>query len=657
MNSVATAAIAAVLAGAGLLAPASTAHAQAQAEPAQAEHPQPAHAQPAHAPSATSSSAVIERPHAARDIEPLDRGLVALPTSADAVFLSWRLLASDDPALAFNLYRTRDTKRDKLNPVPLSAGTNFTDTTGPRTEPIQYELHPVIAGVEQACVAATPLAAGFNSPFLEIPIDPPAGYMPNDASVADLDGDGAYDIVIHLVGTGHDNSHAGQTTPPILDAYTLSGKKLWRINLGRNIREGAHYTQFMVFDLDGDGRAELACKTADGTTDGTGKVIGDADADYRNADGHVIAGPEFLTVFDGRTGAARATTGYLPARHPTHPLAPTGEQLKSVWGDNYGNRSERYLAAVAYLDGVHPSLVMCRGYYTRTVLAAWDFRDDKLTSRWVFDSADGHPDYAGQGNHNLSVADVDDDGRDEIVYGGMTIDDNGQGLYSTGLGHGDAMHVGDFNPDNPGLEMVRIQERFSDAGLHMTDARTGRVLWKIPSVKANTTGGDKGEGPGRGVCFDIDPRFPGSESWASGAGMTGVFDCHGQRISDAKLPVNMAVYWDADPQRELLDGTGISKWDWTTDARKQLLNAADHGCIKINGTKSNPCLSADILGDWREEVIWPTADGKALRIFSTTIPTDTRLPTLMSDRQYRLSIAWQNVAYNQPPHVSYEMGR
>jgi len=213
-------------------------------------------------------------------------------------------------------------------------------------------------------------------------------YRPGDASIADLDGDGEYEIVLHQAPRGRDNAQSGTTGEPIFEAYKLDGTFLWRINLGKNIREGAHYTQFMVYDLDGDGKAEFACKTADGTIDGQGKVIGDANADYRNSRGYILEGPEFLTIFDGLTGAALVTVDYIPPRH-LETLHPTPQQIKDIWGDDYGNRVDRFLACIAYLDGERPSLVMCRGYYTKAVLAAWNFRDGQLSHVWTFDSEDG----------------------------------------------------------------------------------------------------------------------------------------------------------------------------------------------------------------------------------------------------------------------------
>lgn len=619
--------------------------------------------------------------HAARPVmERLDRGVVAIHQSDGKVFVSWRLLASDAPGTAFNLYRVTApaeeiarnndvTGPQKLNREPLAGATCWLDATAHLERATSYFVRPVVAGVEgdPSPAFAFP-AASAPLPYLSIPIQTPPGYTPGDASTGDLDGDGTYEIVLKQEQTPRDNSHAGLTGQTLLQAYKLDGRLLWTINLGKNIREGAHYTQFMVYDLDGDGRAEIACKTADGTVDGTGKVIGDANADWRSLGdgtpatahtvGHLLRGPEYLTVFDGRTGAALATERYVPQRYPGTD-DPTPEQMKSLWGDGNGNRSERYLAGVAYLDGHLPSLVMCRGYYTRAVLAAWDFRGGKLSLRWVFDSDEHGPrdstnPWRGQGNHNLSVADVDGDGRDDIVYGAMVIGSDGRGLYSTGWGHGDALHVGDLVPSNPGLEVCDIQERFDKQGLSMRDARTGRPIFTIPSVKADESGGDKGEGPGRGNSFNIDPRFPGAESWAAGSAMDGLYDATGKQFLARRprgFPCNFGIYWDGDLLSELLDGNRIVKWNWQTETVDPLLVA--HACTSANGTKSTPALSADLFGDWREEVVWATRDKRELRIYTTTIPTSHRLVTLMHDPQYRVAIAWQNTAYNQPPHPSF----
>ena len=607
-----------------------------------------------------------------RQMESLGRGVVAINQGGGRVFVSWRLLGTDPEAIAFNLYRKAGNLIPvRLNAKPLTDVTYFVDEKADLTRPVSYYVRPVINGRQRE--ASKPFTLPANAPirsYLSIPLQTPSGYTPNDASVGDLDGDGEYEIVLHQAGRGRDNSQPGMTDPPILEAYKLDGRLLWRINLGKNIREGAHYTQFIVYDLDGDGKAEVACKTADGTVDGKGKIIGDENIDWRNPEGsfittpgrsggevrrnttgYVLAGPEYLTIFDGLTGAALATTDYIPPRHPIK-VKPTADEMKEVWGDGYGNRVDRFLAAVAYLDGNRPSLVMCRGYYTRSVLAAWNFRDGKLEQVWTFDStAQGNNGYAGQGNHNLSVGDVDGDGKDEIVYGACVIDDNGKGLYTTGLGHGDAMHLSDLDPARPGLEVFDIQERFDDAGAHFRDAKTGEILWKKPSVKA----GADGEGPGRGLALDIDPRHSGYECWVKGAGLTGLFNARGEKISDREpRSCNFGVLWDGDVLSELLDRNMIFKWDWEESVEREMLTA--EGCASNNGTKATPALSADILGDWREEVIWRTTDNKELRIYTTTIPTKYRFYTLMHDPQYRLSIAWQNVAYNQPPHTGFYLG-
>ena len=615
-----------------------------------------------------------------RWMEKLDRGVVAVHQSDGKVFVSWRLLASDPQNVAFNVYRETaaaasgpaDTGKFasrvdapagtvKVNDVPLTQGTWTIDSHARLDRATRYYVTTVVAGKEGDASPAFALRAGAPAqPYHSIPLQTPSGYAPNDASVGDLDGDGQYEIVLHQAGVGHDNSQLGLTDPPILQAYKLDGRLLWSINLGRNIREGAHYTQFLVYDFDGDGRAEIVCKTADGTIDGQGKVIGDPAATWANASdnalpGFVLRGPEYLTVFDGQTGGQLATTQYLPRRHPDTDN-PTPEQMREVWGDAEGNRMDRFLAAVAYLDGERPSIVMTRGYYTRSVLAAWDWRDGKLRQRWIFDSdaSEANRKYRGQGNHNLSVADVDADGRDEIVFGAAVIDDDGQGLYSTGWGHGDALHVSDLVPKNPGLEVFDIQERFDAQGMSVRDARTGRPIFTVPSVKADESGDDRGEGPGRGVAFNIDPRFAGAEFWAAGAKMDGIYDARGKEFVErrpAGFSTNFAVWWDGDLLRELLDQNFIDKWNWRTGELDTLLIA--HDCVSNNTTKATPALSADLWGDWREEVIWRTRDNKELRIYTSTIPTPHRLVTLMQDPQYRLAVAWQNVAYNQPPHPSF----
>lgn len=577
-----------------------------------------------------------------RQMECLDRGLVAVKVE-DGVYIRWRLFGTDPERIGFHLYRDGE----KVNDAPIRDSTNYLDPDG--TTSSTYSLEPIGVGTDQF---PSESAEVWEKNYKEIPLNKPddtvghdgstVTYSANDASVGDLTGDRSYDLVLKWApSNAKDNAFDGFTSDVLIDAYQLDGTFMWRINLGKNVRAGAHYTQFLVYDFDGDGKSEVVMKTADGTVDGTGNVIGDPDADYRNDAGRIITGPEYLTVFDGETGEALVTTDYEPAR---------GDICQ--WGDCYGNRGNRFLAGVAYLDGERPSIVMGRGYYEKTMLAAFDYRDDQLTTRWVFDSDDpGNGAYAGQGNHSLSVADVDGDGKDEIVYGACVIDHDGTGLYSTGWGHGDALHVGDFDPERPGLEVFQVHENSDDYGASFREAGTGELIW----------GEYTGEDTGRGMTADIDPNYLGTESWASDV------DCRtveGERISEPIPSINFGIWWTGDLQRELLDhnwngdagvGVGkIDKWDYENHELENLITF--DGTYSNNYTKGNPCLSADILGDWREEVIWRTEDSTALRLYVTTHPTEHRFYTLMHDPQYRLSIAWQNVAYNQPPHPSFYLG-
>nr|WP_213016943.1 rhamnogalacturonan lyase [Paenibacillus sp. CFBP 13594] len=565
-------------------------------------------------------------------MEYLDRGVVAVKTGT-GVFVSWRLLGTEGSNVSFNVYRDGT----KVNATPITNSTNLQDASG--TSSSKYTVRAVVSGTEQAASAA---ASVWGNNYLSVPLSVPAGgttpdgvaytYSANDASAGDLDGDGEYELIVKWdPSNSKDNSQSGYTGEVFIDAYKLNGTHLWRISLGKNIRAGAHYTQFMVYDLDGDGKAEVAMKTADGTKDGTGVVIGDASKDYRNSSGYVLSGPEFLTVFNGQTGKALSTVNYEPARGNV-----------SSWGDNYGNRVDRFLAAIAYLDGERPSLVMARGYYTRSVLVAYNWRNGQLTKQWTFDSnTSGNSGYAGQGNHNLSVADVDGDGKDEIVYGAMAVDDNGKGLYTTGLHHGDAMHLSDLDPDRPGLEVFQVHETPSNAGVEFRDAGTGQLIWGVKTTKDI----------GRGMAADIDPRYKGAEVWADGS----LYTAKGQKLGTT-LPssTNFGIWWDGDLLRELLDSNRIDKWNYTNSTTMNLLTAS--GVSSNNGTKSTPNLQADLFGDWREEVVWRTNDSSALRIYTTTAVTDKRIYTLMHDPVYRLGVAWQNVAYNQPPHTGFYLG-
>ena len=555
-------------------------------------------------------------------MERLCRGVVAV-RAGNANFVSWRLLGYEPDEIAFEVYRDGA----KVTAAPITDSTNFVDDGAPADA--TYTVRAVIGGAEQADSDA---AATWPQSYLTIPLDAPEGYTAGDASAGDLDGDGEYELVVKWENTPRDNSQAGVTGTTKLDGYDLDGTRLWRIELGRNIREGAHYTQFVVYDLDGDGKSEVACKTAPGTIDGAGEdvILGNDDsaADYRNADGYVLTGPEYLTVFSGETGAELATVPFEVARGNVND-----------WGDDYGNRVDRFLSSMAFLgeDG-RPSLIMARGYYERSTLTAWNYRDGALTRTWTADSEDDTA-YPGQGAHSMMVADVDDDGRQEVLYGASTIDDDGTPMCSSGQSHGDALHVSDFVPARPGLEVFMPHEPGSSFAYTMRDGATCDVLWQGPS-----NGG--AEGPGRAVAADVNPDSPGAEAWVNNAGL---FDgATGAGAGARPASCNFVIWWDGDVSRELLDGNRV------TDHDGEGQGFTADGCTSINGTKSTPNLSADLIGDWREEVVFRCGD--SLRLYTTTQPTTTRIPTLMHDPQYRASVSAQNTAYNQPPHPSFHVG-
>ena len=613
------------------------------------------------------------------NLEHLNRGVVAFRDGAQ-VIVSWRTLSSDAIGQPFDVFRNGQ----KLNTAPLTKGGSFFIDSQPLTVDATYEVRG------GSCDGSFTLKADTPNGYLPLKLQKPAAgttpdgetftYSANDASVADVDGDGQYEIILKWdPSNAHDNAHDGYTGPTLFDCYRLDGTLLWRIDMGINIRSGAHYVPFIAYDLDGDGKAEFIVKTSDGTRDGLGQIIGDSLADYRhrapeNAQnptperewskynkqgrpktGRILTGAEYITVFNGITGKAMDTKPYIPERG----------NLKD-WGDDYANRSDRMLAAVGYLDGQHASAIFCRGYYTRTVLAAWDWDGRELKQHWVFDTdapgtgKDGKPlsTYAGQGNHNLRVADVDGDGCDEITYGSMAVDHDGIGLYNTGMGHGDAIHLMAFDPTTDELQVWDCHENRRD-GSDFRKAKTGEIIFQLPS-KSDV---------GRAMAADIDPENPGVEMWST--------DSHGIRnikgdvlytamdpddpqhqqhlkLGDRYLSVNFGIWWDGDLLRELLDHETVSKYDW------QQKNIADvkhlDGVVFNNGTKSNPCLAADILGDWREEVIARTPDSDELRIFITPIPTDHRINCLMEDIPYRLSTAAQNVGYNQPSEPGFYLG-
>ena len=614
--------------------------------------------------------AIAGSANAQRYMEKLDRGLIAVK-SGSGYFLSWRLFGTDpqDTTFGFNVYRGTT----KLNTAVITDSTNYTDSAGGSGT---YTVKAVTNGVEGE---TSEPALVIDGGYVNIPLKPPAAgsshgssytETANDASIGDLDGDGQYELVLKWdPSNSKDNASQGYTGPTYLDGYKLDGTQMWRISLGQNIRSGAHYTQFMVYDLDGDGSAEVACKTAPGTKDGTGNYLktgpaatADHTIDYTSTDtatqGKVITGPEYYTIFSGKTGAELVTVDYKPGRGAEGGwgaiqgiATPAGDL---GWGnDSNYNFVDRFLASVAYLDGERPTVIPCRGYYWRSALWALDWRNGQLTERWLFDTAavpgakgkDGKllqssQGYESQGAHSLRQGDVDGDGFDEIVYGSATIDHDGQGLYSTGLRHGDALHMSDLDPDRPGLEIWMADEQSSENGgivSHFQDATDGTIIWQ------QTGSGDNGRG-----C--TGPLMAGTKGWQMWSGAGGLFDASQKTVGSVPSSDNFTIWWGADLTRFLLNGTSISPYSGGGTG----LNAS--GCTSNNTSKSTPALTADIFGDWREEVVFRTTGNDALRIYTTTTPTTKRLYTLMHDPIYRMSVATENVAYNQPPEPGIYIG-
>lgn len=625
-----------------------------------------------------------------RVMEKLDRGTVAVKKN-DGVYLSWRLLGTESLTnQAFDIYRDSE----KIYTTGEHDATCYTDSKG--TADNKYTVVPkgeAIDKTEAVDVWTTNTTyKGRSVAYKDIAFKVPDGgktptdeeytYTANDMSVGDLDGDGEYEYIVKWdPSNSKDNSVKGYTGNVYLDAYELDGTLLWRIDLGVNIRAGAHYTQYMVYDFDGDGKSEVILKTAPGSKDGEGNYVskagknitkGDDKKDYRNSSGLLMGkdgGPEYLTVFNGETGAAMQTVDFDP---------PRSILTSSEWGDSYANRSERYLAAVAYLDGVHPSVVMTRGYYTYVYAAAYTWDGTDLKEQWLSTNtpteanggtgctvkyADGtsknntNKTLYAQGAHSVSVADVDNDGYDEIIFGSAVLDHDGTVLTYDGRGHGDAEHVSDF--DNDGKQEIFMAH---EAGKHNDKIIPYAVDIKRYNgdIMLQAAQGDIG----RGIMDNVDDEYALSSGnlslfWSVAA--DGIYNQAGEKVgnipnTNGSNMENFAVYWDGDLGRELLDGNKLVKYSIKSGTERIYYNSKNStlpGSIN-NSTKSNACLTADLFGDWREEIVLRYGDG--VRIYFSTIPTNYRLTTLMHDSQYRCAIAWQNVGYNQSPHTSYYIG-
>ena len=619
--------------------------------------------------------------------EKLNRAPVAVKTS-QGILVSWRYLEADGDA-TFSVYRNGTLVKSDIAYV-----TNFLDAEGKAGDTYKVESSK---GGEATCTA-------WDNMFTKISIPRPAPrkslagdltgyYRPDDISVGDVDGDGDYELIVKwLPDNQRDSNKNGFASATYIDCYEMNGTQKWRIDVGDGIRSGNHTTQFLVYDFDGDGKAELILKTAPDTKDGLGnyvtqagdatiKAIGPATVQV-NTDGRVTAGAEFLTVFNGETGAAMHTIFYSPSRSMAD--FPSGDtSYNASWGDNSYNRGERYNAAVAYLDGQDklPTAIMQRGYYSACYIWAVDWDGTALKTRWLHKgtaqwswsivdasgtelanditnpvTSQGKSSY-GQGVHGISIGDVNNDGKDDICIGSATIGHDGKLLCATGFGHGDAIHLADLCHDRPGLEVMMPHEE-SPFGWDVHDATTGEVL-------VNATGT---QGNGRGLACDFVPAERGYEFWSSDDNE--IRSCnYGSTVSSSKPDTNFRIYWTGDPYDQTFDGRydetngcspRIRTWNTASKDIVTFQEFADYGKPQTcNTTKATPCLQADLLGDWREEIImtsyetdWsaPTCD---LLIYSTPEPTEYRVPCLMEDHMYRMGIAWQNSSDNQPPHLGY----
>jgi rhamnogalacturonan endolyase len=548
--------------------------------------------------------------HAAERVrERLGRGLVAVPIGDGKVYVGWRLLETEPPEIAFNLYRrTKDAAPVKVNAAPILKTTDFTDTAGAGAA---YLVRPLLGGKEGAPSPTVRVAA---APHIAIRLD--GDHTFQKVGIADLDGDGRLDFVIKQPHNNIDPWYKYWRRSPEtykLEAYRHDGTLLWRHDLGWAIERGIWYSPYVVYDLDGDGKAEVAVKTGEG--------------DPRDAEGKVQSGPEHLSVLDGLTGKLRARADW-PSREPFK---------KMRHGYNYASRNQM---CVAYLDGKTPCLVVERGTYNIITLIAYEFHRGKLRRLWRWCNKDETRRYWGQGAHWMHAADVDADGRDEVVIGSAVIDDNGVGLWSTGLGHPDHCYVGDIDPSRPGLEIyygmeTRQRER---NGMCLVDAKTGKILWGHEGFTRHVHS--------RGMCSDIDARYAGSECFSTDTdsrkkpAWSRLRTCKGKVISEDMSwgfgP--LVVHWDADPQRELLRRGRISKYGGPT-----LPPRIEGRLVAV----------ADVLGDWREEII--TSVGGELRIYTTTIPAADRRACLMHDPLYRMDVVAAAMGYYQVPMTSYDL--
>ena len=576
-----------------------------------------------------------EAANAQRTMEKLSRGLIARKVT-NGYLVQWRVNSDEYRTASYKLYRDGNL----IYESGISGASNFLDKSGSSSS--VYTVSTVINGVESE--QKTAIRRPLTQDFLEIKMREfpgSEGYNLNDATAADLDGDGEMEIIVKRLYSDWSNNAPYYS---YFEAYKLDGTFLWAINVGPNITDDVEIN-IAAFDFDGDGKAEVFMRTSEGTIFGDGTQIGDTNKDgkinYRSTGQYMIDGPEFLSLIDGETGAELDRVDFIPRTF-------NGLSVNDIWGDGYGHRCSKYCFGAPYLDGEKPSLFIGRGIYTRTVMRTYDIVDKKIKLRWEF-SSDNNPTYFGQGNHNYTIADTDGDGYDEIVWGSMCVDHDGKGLYSTELGHGDALHVGDFDPYYKGTEIFACNE--DKPGINLRDGKTGKML--IRQINPSDVG--------RCCAANITDEHKGYEVWGGGKGYSAT---EREAMNHFGLAENYSIYWTGDLLKEILDhrgfstsqgyGTGhITKYYKRGDIRDILIATGTASC---NWTKGTPSLQADLLGDWREEVVWRSSDNKSLRIYLTPYETEHRIYTLLHDHQYRQAICWQMCGYNQPPHVSFYLG-
>ncbi|MDR1723209.1 MAG: hypothetical protein LBR84_04620 [Tannerella sp.] len=586
--------------------------------------------------------------------ERLGRGVIVMPLESGKtvynhdetydrtkrkVYIGWRLLASDPDKIGFNVYR-RDEKGEnvKINAQPVVKSTNIIDAELPDGDRFSYTVTTVIDGKESE--PSQPYDFIFDTevkPYKSIKFK--GNYTADRIGVGDLDGDGEMDYVVKYPNESIDPYYTDWVPSPDtykLDAYTSKGELLWTYDMGWAIELGNWYSPYIVYDLDGDGKAEVILKS------------GVNDPDPRNEKGMVITGPEYVTVLDGMTGKPIASADWYPRDEF---IARDGKD-----GYNYASRNQ---LAVAYLDGVHPHIIVLRGTYSIMAARAYRYESKELKQVWEWDNLklrnddDPTKNYYCQGAHTTLVADVDDDGFDEVILGSCALDHDGKPLWSTGLGHADGAFIGDIIPERPGLEIFlniegyygREDVRINENGMCMVDARTGEIIWgaKFPTMHVHDAG----------FCSDIDRTSPGRECYgievADDEGkrpeVPVLFSNTGEILDRRSLLSDWSVYWDTDNQRELLGTYGDYKvrkiWDYA-------------GGHVFDVTVEGQLLTvADIFGDWREEII--TSMPGELRIYSTTIPAGIRYNCLMQDPQYRSCVSQTATGYNALPMTTYDL--